>query len=161
MENPFMLAALEEAKLAYEAGEIPVGAVVVLDGQIIARGRNSREAEQNALCHAEIVAIDKACKTLGSWRLSDGDISVTLEPCAMCTGAIAQAKLKRLYFGAYDTKGGFAVSNAGLLNNSGLMHKTEYYCGIMEEECSALLQCFFNDLRDSQNQAEDYTCKNN
>lgn len=154
MENPFMLAALEEARLAYEAGEIPVGAVVVLDGQIIARGRNTRETEQNALCHAEIVAIDRACKVLGSWRLSDCDLYVTLEPCAMCSGAIAQAKLKRLYFGAYDTKGGFVVSNIGLLDNPGLMHKTEYYCGIMEKECSAILRCFFNGLRNSEFKAD-------
>ena len=107
-----------------------------------------KEAEQNALCHAEVSAISMACKKLKTWRLSDCDIYVTLEPCAMCCGAIAQAKLRRLYFGAYDPKGGFAVSNAGIIDNPGLMHKIECYCGIMEEECRALLRCFFDVLRD-------------
>lgn len=148
MENRYMQAALEEARAAFAAGEIPVGAVIVRAGEIIARGRNRREAEQNALCHAEVAAIGQACARLGTWRLSDCDLYVTLEPCAMCCGAIAQAKLRRLYFGAYDAKGGFAVSNAGLLEHPGLMHRVEYYCGIMEEECSALLRCFFSHVRE-------------
>ncbi len=148
MENLFMQAALEEARAAMTAGEIPVGAVLVQNNTIIARAHNRREAEQNALSHAEIEVINQGCKHLGSWRLSDCDLYVTLEPCAMCCGAIAQAKIRRLYFGAYDLKGGFAVSNAGLLEDPGLMHKPEYYCGIMEEECSALLHEFFGRLRD-------------
>lgn len=147
MDNLFMQMALEEARLAAMAGEIPVGAVLVQDGTVIAKAHNRREAEQNALCHAEISVINLACKKLGTWRLSDCDLYVTLEPCAMCCGAIAQAKIRRLYFGAYDPKGGFAVSNAGLLEHPGLMHKMEYYCGIMEEECSQLLLEFFEKLR--------------
>ena len=147
MDNEFMQAALAEARLAYEAGEVPVGAVIVREGEIIARGHNRREALQSALSHAETEAIAAACTYLGSWRLEDCDLYVTLEPCAMCCGAIAQARLRRLYFGAYDPKGGFAVSNAGLLENPGLMHRVDYYCGIMEEECSALLRCFFSNTR--------------
>lgn len=147
MENLFMQIALEEARLAAAAGEIPIGAVLVKDGEVIARSHNRREEEQNALCHAEVSVIDMACKKLGTWRLSDCDLYVTLEPCAMCTGAISQAKIRRLYFGAYDPKGGFAVSNAGLLEHPGLMHKIEYYCGIMEEECGALISEFFEKLR--------------
>ncbi|MBR5152647.1 MAG: nucleoside deaminase [Clostridia bacterium] len=147
MQNPFMEEALLEARKAYNAGEIPVGAVIVKNGEIIARGHNLREQEQNALLHAETVAIDQACKVLGSWRLSDCDIYVTLEPCAMCCGAIAQAKLRRVYFGAYDPKGGFAVSNSGLLSHPGLMHQPECYCGIMEDTCGELLRSFFQTIR--------------
>lgn len=147
MQNPFMSIALEEAHSAYAEGEVPVGAVIVKDGAVIAREHNMCEAEKNALCHAEINAIQKACQKLDTQRLSDCDLYVTLEPCAMCCGAIAHVNLRRLYFGAYDTKGGFAVSNAGLLAHPGLLNKTECYCGIMEEECSALLSSFFSQLR--------------
>ncbi len=147
MKNFFMELALKEAQLAFDQGEIPVGAVIVKDGEVIATGHNLQEQEQNPLHHAEISAINKACEKLGSRRLTDCDMYVTLEPCAMCCGAIAHAKIKRLYFGAYDPKGGFAVSNAGLLENPALMHRVEYYCGIMEEECSAVLRCFFARLR--------------
>ncbi len=149
MENLFMQIALEEARLAAEAGEIPVGAVLVRDGEVIAKSHNRREERQNAISHAETEVISLACERLGTWRLSECDLYVTLEPCAMCCGAIAQAKIRRLYFGAYDPKGGFAVSNAGLLEHPGLMHKPEYYCGIMEEECSKLLLDFFRNLREN------------
>ncbi len=147
MENLYMQMALEEARAAAAAGEIPVGAVLVRDGEVLARTHNRREEKQSALSHAEVEAIHLGCEKLGTWRLSDCDLYVTLEPCAMCTGAIAQAKIRRLYFGAYDPKGGFAVSNAGLLEHPGLMHKPEYYCGIMEEECKELLSEFFRNLR--------------
>lgn len=142
-----MAEALKEAQLALNAGEIPVGAVIVRKGVILARGHNLKEQKRNALLHAETVAIARACDVLGSWRLSDCDLYVTLEPCAMCCGAIAQAKIRRLYFGAYDPKGGFAVSNAALMKHPALLHKTECYCGIMEDDCSALLQSFFRDKR--------------
>ena len=147
MQNPFMNVALEEARTAYAMNEVPVGAVIVRNGEIIARGHNLCETKQNPLCHAEITVISMACEKLDTQRLSECDIYVTLEPCAMCCGAIAHAKLRRLYFGAYDTKGGFAVSNDGLLTHPGLMHKTECYCGIMEEECSSLLSSFFSQVR--------------
>lgn len=142
-----MKEALKEAKKAYDLGEVPVGAVIVKDGKIIARGYNMRECKQNALSHAETEAINNACKELGSWRLTDCDIYVTLEPCAMCCGAIAQAKVRRLYFGAYDKKGGFAVSNAELIKNPSMQHNMECYCGIMEEECGELLRRFFSKMR--------------
>ena len=151
MKNAFMEVALSEAELAFNSGEIPVGAVIVKDGKIISKAHNLRETNQNALCHAEVVAIEDACKKLGRWRLDDCDLYVTLEPCAMCCGAITQAKIRRLYFGAYDHKGGFAVSNASLLEHPGLMHRVEYYCGIMEDECSALLRCFFERMRQNDN----------
>ena len=149
MQNRFMAEALLEAQLAYDAGEIPVGAVIVKNGEILARGHNLRETEQNALAHAETVAIRRACELLGSWRLEDCDLYVTLEPCAMCCGAIAQSKIRRVYFGAYDPKGGFAVSNASLFQHPGLMHNPECYCGIMEEESAALLHSFFQEMRNT------------
>ena len=147
MENKFMKIAIEEAQAAIAEGEMPVGAVVVKDGQVIATGHNIRNMQHDPTLHAEIVAIRKACRILSDWRLSDCDIYVTLEPCAMCCGAIAQAKIRRLYFGAYDPKGGFAVSNACLAEHPGMMHKMECYCGIMEDECSEVLHCFFNKMR--------------
>lgn len=150
MQNPYMIAALNEARAAEAAGEIPVGAVIVKDGIVIAHGHNLCETKRNALLHAEINAISAACEKLKTQRLSDCDIYVTLEPCAMCCGAIAKAGLRRLYFGAYDAKGGFAVSNNALLSHPGIMHKTECYCGIMEEECSELLNSFFGRLRNSK-----------
>ena len=149
MTNPFMRAALDEARRAYITGEIPVGAVIVKDQKIIARAHNLQMANQDALCHAEVLAIQSAGRILKSRHLSDCDLYVTLEPCAMCCGAIAQARLRRVYFGAYDPKGGFAVSNAALLSHPALMHKAECYCGIMEDECAALLRKFFSDLRQS------------
>ena len=149
MTNPFMRAALDEARRAYIAGEIPVGAVIVKDQKIIARAHNLQMANQDALCHAEVLAIQSASRVLNTRYLSDCDLYGTLEPCAMCCGAIAQAKLRRLYFGAYDPKGGFAVSNAALLSHPALMYKAECYCGIMEDECAMLLQEFFSDLRQS------------
>lgn len=145
-----MLIAIGEARAAAAAGEIPVGAVIVRDGDVIAQGHNLCETKKNALYHAEIAVISKACEKLETQRLSDCDIYVTLEPCAMCCGAIARARIRRLYFGAYDPRGGFAVSNGELLTNPAIMHKTECYCGIMEEECSSLLNSFFGRLRDNK-----------
>ena len=141
MFNKFMRLAIDEAKAAAAAGDIPVGAVVVRGGQVIAAAHNTREAENNAVRHAEIPAIERACAALGNWRLDDCDLYVTLEPCMMCAGAISQARLKRLYFGAYDPERGYIVSNpiAGF--------KTEHYCGIMEQECSQILADFFENLR--------------
>ena len=146
MENPFMLAALEEAKLAYEAGEIPVGAVVVLDGQIIARGRNSREAEQNALCHAEIMAINEACNTLGGWRLPECELFVTLEPCAMCAGAVINSRIDRVVYGAPDLRAG-AFGTLISLNDLPLNHKAEIVGGVLGEECAEILRSYFKKKR--------------
>ena len=147
MQNPFMQEAIREAEAAYRMGEVPVGAVVVRGGEIIARGHNLCKSEKNPFLHAEMVALTAACKAADSASLSDCDLYVTLEPCAMCCGAICHAGVRNVYFGAYDTKGGFAVSNEALFSKEGMLHHVTCYCGIMEEECSKLLQAFFREVR--------------
>ena len=146
MTNEFMLAAYEMAKQAYDDGEVPVGAVIVRNNEIIARGRNRREKAKNALLHAEIEAIDNACKTLGGWRLWNCELYVTLEPCPMCAGAIINAHIPKVYFGAYDFKNG----SCGTITNLFEMpynFKPECVGGIMADECSALLKDLFKKLR--------------
>ncbi len=142
----FMKEAINEAKKAYSDGEVPVGAVIVKDGKIIAKGRNHREQKQNALSHAEIEAINSACKALGSWRLDECELYVTLEPCPMCTGAIINARIKKVVFGAFDSSMGCMDSVINLCDYP-LGHKVEIYAGICEDECKALLQDFFQKLR--------------
>jgi tRNA(adenine34) deaminase len=142
----FMKEAILEAKKAYSEGEVPVGAIIVKDGEIIARGRNHREQKQNALSHAEIEAINSACETLGSWRLEGCELYVTLEPCPMCTGAIINARIKTVVFGAFDSAMGCMDSVINLCDYP-LGHKVEIYAGICEDECKALLQDFFQKLR--------------
>ena len=146
MNKEFMEEALKLAKEAAECGEIPVGAVIVKNGEIIAKGRNMREEKQNALSHAEIEAINNACKTLNSWRLDDCEIYVTLEPCPMCAGAIINARIKTLVFGAYDLKAGSIDSVVNLCDYP-YNHKVEVYGGICEERCLAVLKDFFRELR--------------
>lgn len=144
-----MLKAIELAKEAADEGEVPVGAVVVKDGEIIATGRNRRESEKNALCHAEIEAINNACKALGGWRLFQCELYVTLEPCPMCAGAIINSRIKSVYFGAYDQKAG-SFGTIADFNRIPYNHKLEVYGGIMESECKALLTDFFKSLRKNQ-----------
>ena len=141
-----MYEALLEAKKAAEENEVPVGAVIVKNGEIIARGRNMREKKQNSLSHAEIEAINNACKKLNNWHLDDCEIYVTLEPCPMCTGAIINARIKTVIFGAYDFKAGCMDSVINLCNYP-FNHKPEIYGGICEEECTGILQKFFEKLR--------------
>ena len=141
----FMKEALKQAKKAASIGEVPIGAVIVQDGKIIARGYNKRETKKNALLHAEVDAINKACKKLGGWRLPNAEIYVTLEPCPMCMGAIISARIDRLYFGAYDEKSGAASSVTDL--SSALPHKVLTVGGVMEEECKKILTDFFKELR--------------
>ena len=141
-----MEAALKEAVKAYQLGEVPVGAVIVYNNKIIARGHNTRELSQSVLGHAEINAIKKASKKIGSWRLEDCDIYVTLEPCSMCSGAIIQSRIKNLYFGAYDLKTGACGSVLNLFDYP-FNHKVNIYGGIMEEECSRIIKDFFKELR--------------
>lgn len=141
----FMKEALKQAKKAASIGEVPIGAVIVQDGKIIARGYNKRETKKNALLHAEVDAINKACKKLGGWRLPNAEIYVTLEPCPMCMGAIISARIDRLYFGAYDEKSGAASSVTDL--SSALPHKVSTVGGVMEEECKKILTDFFKELR--------------
>ncbi len=145
--NPeFMKAALKMAREAFDDNEVPVGAVIVRENKIISRGRNRREKEKNALLHAEIDAINNACNSLGGWRLWNCDIYVTLEPCPMCAGAIINAHIPNVYFGAYDLKNG----SCGTITNLFEMpynFKPEYQGGIMQDECSKLLKDFFKKLR--------------
>lgn len=144
-----MKAALAQAKKAEKINETPIGAVIVKDGEIIARGYNRRETKKNALMHAEITAIDRACKKLGGWRLPGCDIYVTLEPCPMCCGAIIQARIENVYFGAFDKKSGCLGSACDLSRT--LPHKIEYTGGIMQNECEEILKNFFKDLRRRKN----------
>jgi len=140
----------EAIKLAIEAsneGEVPVGAVVVKDGKIVGTGRNRREYGKNALAHAEIEAINNACKNLGGWRLFGCDLYVTLEPCPMCAGAIINSRIENVYFGAYDEKAGSCSSVVNLFSFP-YNHKTEVYGGIHEQESSDLLKAFFKKLRE-------------
>lgn len=148
MNKKFMKEALKEAKAAAECGEVPVGAVIVKDGEIISRGRNRREEKQNALSHAELEAINSACKALHSWRLDNCELYVTLEPCPMCTGAIINARIKTVIFGAYDIKMGSMDSVINLCDYP-YNHKPEIYGGICEEECSLVLQEFFRKIREN------------
>ena len=147
MDKKFMLEAIKLANEAGKEGEVPVGAVIVKNGEIIARGRNMRENKKNALSHAEIEAINSACKVLGDWRLQDCEIYVTLEPCPMCAGAIINARIKTLVFGAYDSKMG-CIDSVTNLCNMPFGHKIEVYGGIMEDECLEILKNFFKNLRD-------------
>ena len=142
----FMDRAIELAKEAAKEGEVPVGAVVVIDGRIVGRGRNRRETDKNALAHAEIEAINEACKTLSGWRLWQCDMYVTLEPCPMCTGAIINSRIKRLVYGASDSKAGSCGSIVNLFSLP-YNHKPEVISGLKQEECAALLSDFFKRLR--------------
>lgn len=141
-----MKAAIAEAKKARNIDEVPVGAVIVYNNKIIARGHNTREKDQSVLGHAEINAIKKACKKVGSWRLEDCDIYVTLEPCSMCSGAIIQSRIKNIYYGAKDPKTGAAGSVLDLFSYA-FNHKVNVYGGILEEECSRIIKDFFKELR--------------
>lgn len=147
----FMERAIELARQAADEGEVPVGAVVVKKstGEIIGEGRNMRETGKNALAHAEIIAINNACKKLGGWRLPDCAIYVTLEPCPMCCGAVINARIDDVIFGAYDLKSGSAVSVQSIFELPYNHHPT-VKGGLMETECSALLSDFFKNLRKKQ-----------
>ena len=142
----YMKEALGLAAQAAEEGEVPVGAVVVCDGEIVGTGRNRRETGKNALYHAELEAIDSACKRLGGWRLHRCDMYVTLEPCPMCTGAIINARIKTLVFGASDAKAGSAGSVINLFELP-YNHKPEVIGGVMQEQCADVLKAFFKKLR--------------
>lgn len=145
----YMTEALLLAKKAGECGEIPVGAVIVRNGEIIATGLNRREADKNALGHAEIEAIDSACRKLGCWRLDDCELYVTLEPCPMCAGAIINARLKKVIFGAFDKKMGSCSQESVIdLFNLPYNHRPEVWAGIMENKCSKVLTEFFENLRE-------------
>lgn len=145
-----MLEALKEAKKAYEKNEVPVGCVIVKDGKVIARGYNLKEIKCDTTKHAEIIAIQKASKKLKSWRLIDCDMYVTLEPCSMCTGAIIQSRISKLYFGAFDLKTGAVGSVLNLLEDYKFNHQVEFQGGILKNECENILKQFFKELRNNK-----------
>ena len=142
----FMREAMRLAELSAREGEVPVGAVIVRDGEIIATGRNRREKGKNALYHAELEAIDAACRTLGGWRLPRCELYVTLEPCPMCAGAIINSRIEKVYFGAYDPKAG-SVASVTELFALPYNHRPETEGGVLEEECAEQLSAFFKNLR--------------
>lgn len=146
MNEKYIQIALREAKKSFNLNEVPIGAVIVKDDIIIAKAHNTRNKTQNAINHAEILAISKACKKLKSWRLEDCDIYVTLEPCPMCAGAILNARIKNLYFGAYDKTSKTNILNL-IMQDDRLNHKTYVKGGILEQTCSELLTNFFKAKR--------------
>lgn len=152
-DRDFMTLAIEQAKFSASELEVPVGAVIIRNGEVVSVGRNRRELGKNALAHAEIEAIDLACKKLGGWRLWECEMFVTLEPCPMCTGAIINSRIRRLVFGASDYKAGSCGSVVNLFDLP-YNHKPEVVSGFMQEECSALLTEFFSNLRKSKKTAE-------
>ena len=146
-KEKFMKEAIKQARKAYDKEEIPVGAVMVKDGKIIARGYNKKEEKKDTTQHAEIIAIQKASRKIGAWRLQDCEMYVTLEPCAMCTGALIQARLKRVYIGTMDPKTGACGSVLNLLEDYKFNHKVEVETNIMQKECEKILKDFFKYLR--------------
>lgn len=155
-DKDFMNLAIEQAKIAASELEVPVGAVIVRNGEVVSVGRNRREKGRNALAHAEIEAIDLACKKLGGWRLWECEMFVTLEPCPMCTGAIINSRLRKVVFGASDYKAGSCGSVVNLFELP-YNHKPELIGGFMADECSALLTDFFANLRKIKNEKTTHT----
>ncbi len=154
-KEKFMKEALKEAKKAYEKLEVPVGAVIVKDGKIIARAHNLKETKKDTTKHAEILAIQKASRKLGAWRLLDCEMYVTLEPCSMCAGAIINARIKKIYVGALDEKTGAVGSVFNLFEDYKFNHNVEVEQGIMQEECEKILKDFFKNLRKIKKSARD------
>ncbi|MBR3254994.1 MAG: tRNA adenosine(34) deaminase TadA [Clostridia bacterium] len=147
MENKFMKEALKEARKAYEKLEVPVGCVIVKDGKIIAKAHNQKETKFDTTKHAEILAISKASKKLGAWRLLDCEMYVTLEPCSMCAGAIINSRIKKVYIGTMDAKTGACGSKLNLFKDYTFNHNVELETGIMQEQCEKILKSFFKELR--------------
>jgi len=147
VDEKFMRLAIKEAKKAEKIGEVPIGSIIVLNEKVIASGYNVRETTQSTLSHAELIALERANETLGSWRLEDCTLYVTLEPCPMCAGAIVQSRVKRVVFGAYDPKAGCAGTIMNLLQVDQFNHQVDLTGGVLEEECSLLLTHFFQKLR--------------
>lgn len=147
MQEEFMKEALKEAKKAYKKLEVPVGAVIVKDGKIIARAHNQKETKYDTTKHAEILAIQKASKELKSWRLIDCEMYVTLEPCSMCAGAIINSRIKKVYIGAMDEKTGAVGSKLNLFRDYMFNHEVNFEVGILGDECQKILKDFFKELR--------------
>lgn len=149
-EIRFMREAIKEAKKAELIDEVPIGCVIVRDDKVIARGHNVRETKKTPLGHAEIIAIDKASKKLDKWRLEDCDIYVTIEPCIMCAGAIIQSRIRNVYYGAKDLKGGAFGSSIDVLEANNINHHPNVVSGILEEECSNIISQYFKRKREKQ-----------
>ncbi|RFU71526.1 nucleoside deaminase [Peribacillus saganii] len=143
----YMKMALVEAGKARSLQEVPIGAVIELEGRVIASAHNLRETDQNAIAHAELLAISSACESLGTWRLENATLYVSLEPCPMCAGAILQSRIKRVVFGAHDPKAGCAGTFMNLLQDERFNHQCELTSGVMAKECGEILTDFFRDLR--------------
>ncbi|GGE85901.1 tRNA adenosine(34) deaminase TadA [Priestia taiwanensis] len=146
-DEQYMKVAIEQAREAEAIGEVPIGAVVVHNDEIISKAYNLRERDQRSIAHAELLAIDEACKKLGTWRLEEATLYVTLEPCPMCAGAIVLSRVKRVVYGATDPKGGCAGTLMNLLQEERFNHQAEVVSGVLEEECGAMLTNFFRTLR--------------
>ncbi|WLR41902.1 tRNA adenosine(34) deaminase TadA [Bacillus carboniphilus] len=146
----FMSIAIEEAKKAELMKEVPIGALIVKNNQILAKAHNLRETSQNSLAHAEIIAINEACKEIGSWRLEDATLYVTLEPCPMCAGAIIMSRIKKVVYGASDPKGGCAGTLMNLLQEDRFNHKADVIKGVLAEDCGEMLTSFFRQIRNSK-----------
>lgn len=146
-KEKFMYRALSQARRAYLRDEIPVGAVVVKDGKVLARGYNSRQRSKIATHHAEVLAIDRACRKLGDWRLTDCDIYVTLEPCAMCVGACLNARIRKIYFGAFENKAGCCGSVVDIPETVHINHTVQAEGGILQEKCSQIIKDYFENKR--------------
>lgn len=147
IDEKYMKLAIEQAKKAEQIGEVPIGAIIVLNDEIIASAYNIRETSQLTLSHAEILAIEQANKRIGSWRLEDCTLYVTLEPCPMCAGAIVQSRMKRVVYGASDPKGGCAGTLMNLLQEPRFNHQVEVCHGVLEKQCRLILKQFFKKLR--------------
>lgn len=153
MQETFMKEALKEAKKAELKDEVPIGCVIVKDGKIIARGHNMRETKKNSLLHAEIIAINKACKKLNNFRLEDCELYVTVEPCIMCAGAIIQSRIKKVYFATADEKYGAVVSVCSTFDIKA-NHKVEFEQGMLSAECKEIIQNFFKTLREKKKESK-------
>ena len=147
-QEKWMKVALKEAKKAYQKEEVPVGAIIVKNGTIIAKAHNLKETKNSSICHAEILAIQKACKKTNTWRLTDCDMYVTLEPCAMCAGALINSRIRKLYIGTNDEKTGACGSKINLLEDVIFNHKIEIERGVLQTECETILKDFFKFLRE-------------
>lgn len=149
-----MKEALEQAQKAFELDETPIGAVIVLGGEIIATGYNRRNTDKNPLAHAEIIAINEAAGKIGDWRLEDCTLYITLEPCPMCAGAIVQARIPKVVFGARSPKAGFAGSVINILQLDTLNHQVDIVDGVLEEECSQILKEYFHNMREEKKRSK-------
>ena len=155
IDEKYMKEAVRQARKAYGIGEVPIGCVIVYEDKIIGRGYNRRTVDKNTLAHAELIAIRKACKKIGDWRLEGCTMYVTLEPCQMCSGAIVQSRIPRVVIGCMNPKAGCAGSILNLLQVEEFNHQTELTKGVLEEECSQMMKAFFKELRESKKEKKE------